>query len=454
MAALSPEGNNSGNQVPPDKDNSSKNIYLVPSRGAGGNGRSRSPDREADDADRDTTLDDRGKADKLAERELLKRELAVREIQQMQTKIELLKRRYIIDEKLDEEKTLSGPLTPDEREQLKSSLLGLRKGLKQAVRGQDEAVDAVVSALERAAAGVTADESPIGSFLFIGRTGGGKTYLSEKLAELLGSKAAGLPFSFVPIDCSEYSQGFENSRLTGSPPGYVGSDKKNKLDEIIEKPYSVVLFDEIEKGSDALHNLLLQVLDRARATTAQGKKVSFERCIVIMTSNVGVQDLDQVTEEPIGFGSARETLKLLTANEVREVTAESLKNKFKPEFINRIDEVVPFKDLTLDVIHEIVGNELRKVARTTERNNDCAVRFTPDVRQLVVDLGYSREFQAREIKRAIKRYVANPLAQKILQVDAEDLAGGSLVVSVHDGVVKVSFTPLRNREAERDTKAA
>ena len=118
MAALSPEGNNSGNQVPPDKDNSSKSINLVPSRGAGGNGRSRSPDREADDADRDTTLDDRGKADKLAERELLKRELAVREIQQMQTKIELLKRRYIIDEKLDEEKTLSGPLTPDEREQL------------------------------------------------------------------------------------------------------------------------------------------------------------------------------------------------------------------------------------------------------------------------------------------------------------------------------------------------
>ena len=383
-------------------------------------------------------------AEHLANHELEQKEAAKSAVADMEMRIRLLKKRFSLDDPKEQkaQKDWSAiPISSDERKRLRDCVIDLSDKLKSDVKGQDHAVDKVVQALMRAAAGVDPEDGPIGSFLELGRTGGGKTYLIERLAHHLSNQPHGLPFQFMKIDCSEYSNGHEGTRLTGAPPSYIGSDKKNEFDKIVEHPYWVVLFDEFEKGSEKLHDLLLQILDKARATTAQGKPVSFRRCIVVMTSNVGVNQLDTAVEKEIGFSRSAETQRSLSAQEVEEVTAAALRGKFKPELLNRIDEIVAFRDLTPEVIASIADNELSKLAKHVEKTNRCRVRVTTEALDLISEKGYSPEFQARELKRTIKRLVSTPLAEKIITLGLDEVKKSVLVIDAVDGKIKISHEP-------------
>jgi len=278
----------------------------------------------------------------------------------------------------------------------REKLLKIEERLKQRVVGQDHAISAVANALRRARAGLKDPNRPIGSFMFIGPTGVGKTELAKALAEFMFDTENAL----IRIDMSEYMEKHSVARLIGAPPGYVGYEEGGQLTEAVRrKPYSVILFDEIEKAHPDVFNILLQVLDDGRLTDGKGRTVNFRNTIIIMTSNVG----SHYFQDPS-----------LNNDEIEKKISELLKTTFRPEFLNRIDEIIVFHNLTREEIIKIVDIQIRYLnERFAEKG--MILKLTEKAKETLATYGYDPVFGARPLKRAIQRYIENPLALKILE---------------------------------------
>jgi ATP-dependent Clp protease ATP-binding subunit ClpB len=287
----------------------------------------------------------------------------------------------------------------------KQKLLSLEDELHKRVVGQDEAIEAVSNAIRRSRAGLQDTKRPIGSFIFLGTTGVGKTELAKALAEFLFNNEN----SMVRIDMSEYQERHTVSRLVGAPPGYVGYEESGQLTEAVRrKPYSVVLLDEIEKAHPDVFNILLQVLDDGRLTDNKGRTVDFKNTIIIMTSNIGShiiqENLEHVTDKN------RDEVFDRTKEEVFEL----LKKTIRPEFLNRIDEIIMFRPLTRDEIQKVVGLQLENVQKMLGKS-DIRLKTTKKAIQLIATLGFDPQFGARPIKRVIQKNLLNVLSKMMLE---------------------------------------
>jgi ATP-dependent Clp protease ATP-binding subunit ClpB len=303
----------------------------------------------------------------------------------------------------------------------KEKLLNLEKHLHERVVGQDEAIEAISDAIRRSRAGLQDAKRPIGSFIFLGTTGVGKTELARALAEFLFDNENNL----VRIDMSEYQERHSVSRLIGAPPGYVGYDEGGQLTEAIRrKPYSVVLLDEIEKAHPDVFNILLQVLDDGRLTDNKGRTADFRNTIIIMTSNIG----SHIIQENIG--RVNEKNKEEVYKRTREEVFELLKKSIRPEFLNRIDEIIMFKPLTKEEIKDIVRLQFNVIRKMLE-NNKIAISITDKAVDLIAEMGYDPQYGARPIKRVLQRNVLNQLSRMIIsgEVDKDSV----ISVDVMDG---------------------
>ena len=286
----------------------------------------------------------------------------------------------------------------------KDKLLRLEDELHTRVIGQEEAISAIADAVRRSRAGLQDPKRPIGSFIFLGTTGVGKTELAKALAEYLFDDEN----MMTRIDMSEYQEKFSATRLIGAPPGYVGYDEGGQLTEAIRrKPYSVVLFDEIEKAHPDVFNILLQVLDDGRLTDNKGRVVNFKNTIIIMTSNMG-SSLIRDSFEKITPDNREQVI-----DETRIQVLELLKKTIRPEFLNRIDEIIMFTPLNEEEIRKIVTLQLNSVKKMLA-NNGVALNFTEPAIDFLSDAGYDSQFGARPVKRAIQKYVLNELSKEIL----------------------------------------
>ena len=298
----------------------------------------------------------------------------------------------------------------------REKLLHLDDTLHKRVVGQDEAVQKVTEAILRSRAGISDPNRPIGSFLFLGPTGVGKTELAKSLAESLFDDE----HNIVRIDMTEYMEKFSVSRLIGAPPGYVGYDEGGQLTEAVRrKPYSVVLFDEIEKAHPDVFNILLQILDDGRITDSQGRTVDFKNTIIILTSNLGSQYLlDGIGED----GSI--------SPEAQELVMGELRRSFRPEFLNRLDETILFRPLTrenLDGIIEIMIEGLRR--RLADQS--LKLELTDAAKALIIERGYDPLYGARPLRRVLQSSVETLIARTILRGDLS--AGATITVDVQDG---------------------
>ena len=300
-------------------------------------------------------------------------------------------------------------------------LLEMAENLKKKVVGQDDAVQKIVKAIQRNRVGLKDPNKPIGTFMFLGPTGVGKTHLAKKLAEYLFDSADAL----VRIDMSEYMEKYSVSRLIGAPPGYVGYEEGGQLTEAVRrKPYSVVLFDEIEKAHPDVFNVLLQVLDDGRITDSQGRTVDFKNTILIMTSNIGSPYLlDGIDEK----GDIKP--------EAQEQVMNDLRGHFRPEFLNRLDEIIMFKPLTKDNVGKIVDLMVKELSDRLA-DQELSLELTDAAKQMVVDNGYDPVYGARPLKRYLQNYVETLTAKKILSGDVH--AGDTIVLDVKDGAFTVS----------------
>ena len=284
-------------------------------------------------------------------------------------------------------------------------LLGMKEALCGKVIGQDEAVDTIVRAIRRNRAGLKDPGKPVGTFLFFGPTGVGKTRLAKCLAEYLFDSADNI----VRIDMSEYSEKFTSSRLVGAPPGYVGHDEGGQLSEKVRrKPYCVVLLDEIEKAHPDIFNLLLQVLDEGRLTDSSGRTVNFKNTILIMTSNVGSRELEEYGSG-VGFARAGQDV----ARDRQGVLEKAVKKMFPPEFINRVDEKVYFNSLTREDMEKITELEIEAL-KTRVEDAGFRLRVSEKAKELVSNAGYDPSFGARPLKRAVTRYIEDPVSEFII----------------------------------------
>ena len=286
----------------------------------------------------------------------------------------------------------------------KEKLLHLEEELHNRVVGQEEAIRAIADAVRRSRAGLNDPRRPIGSFIFLGTTGVGKTELAKALAEYLFDDEN----MMTRIDMSEYQEKHTVSRLVGAPPGYVGYDEGGQLTEAVRrKPYSVVLFDEIEKAHPDVFNILLQVLDDGRLTDNKGRLVNFKNTIIIMTSNMGSNVIRD------NFAAMTDENRDETIEKTKEQVIEMLKQTIRPEFLNRIDETIMFTPLNQVEIEEIVGLQIKSVQKMLERNG-VTLKVTPAALHYLAEEGYDPEFGARPVKRVIHRLVLNRLSKDIL----------------------------------------
>lgn len=286
-------------------------------------------------------------------------------------------------------------------------LLNLDKELSGSVIGQESAVVKVVKAIKRNRIGIKDKNKPVGSFIFLGPTGVGKTLLAKLLAEQVFGDAEAL----VRMDMSEYMEKHSVSRLIGPPPGYVGYDQGGQLTEKVRrKPHCVILFDEIEKAHEDVFNLLLQLLDEGQLTDGLGRKVNFKNALIIMTSNIGVKEANSFGKS-MGFETDSKILSEET--KVREIIEKALKKKFKPEFLNRIDEAIVFNSLTREDIHKIIYVEIEKLKGRIEEMH-YGLNVTEDAIDFLAEQGYSEEYGARPLNRAIQHYIEDSVADEIL----------------------------------------
>ena len=308
-------------------------------------------------------------------------------------------------------------------------ILSLGDKVTSRVLGQDKAIEKVILAIQRASVGLRDPLQPIGSFMLTGPTGVGKTLLAKILAEeLIGSTNY-----LVRVDCSEYQQRHETSKLIGAPHGYIGYEQGGILTNAMkEAPFSIVLFDEIEKAHEKVYNLLLQIMDEGHLTSNTGENIPFNNSIILMTSNLGVSEVDKITSE-VGFEKAR------SADVEDRIAAmeRALAKKFRPEFLNRIDAVSHFMPLNdEDICKEIVVLELDMLLQHLYTNKKLTVHYSPEVVAHIYDKGFDEEFGARPLKRAIRKYFADVLSEMLLHTVVTE--GSTLVATMKSG--RIVFT--------------
>ena len=320
-------------------------------------------------------------------------------------------------------------------------LLKLESILHKRVIGQDEAVSTVAKAIKRGRVGLKDPVRPVGSFLFLGPTGVGKTELSKALAEaLFGSED-----SLIRVDMSEFMEPHSVSKMIGSPPGYVGFDDGGQLSEKVRRhPYSVVLFDEIEKAHPDVFNVLLQVLDDGRITDSKGRRVSFSNTVIIMTSNAGAQKI--VEPKKLGFGAVDDAEH--DYRKMKSDVMDEVKRIFKPEFINRIDDIIVFRQLNDDNMKDIVGLLTARVISRAKNELDITLRVTPKAKDYIVKKGSDVKYGARPLRRMIQNEVEDALAEEILTGKVK--SGDSVSVTVKDD--KILFKPQGGRNGSRAHK--
>lgn len=319
-------------------------------------------------------------------------------------------------------------------------LIKLENILHERVVGQSEAVTAVAKAIRRGRVGLKDPNRPIGSFLFLGPTGVGKTELSKALAEAM----FGNDNSMIRVDMSEYMEKHSVSKMIGSPPGYVGYDEGGQLSEKVRRnPYSVILFDEIEKAHPDVFNILLQVLDDGHITDAQGRKVSFKNSIIIMTSNAGAQSI--ISPKKLGFASV--TDEKADYNRMKDGVMEEVKRVFKPEFINRIDEIIVFHQLTKDDIKNIVRIMLATIEKRCHSQMNLTLKIQESIIDFIATKGFDDKYGARPIRRAIQTNIEDLLAEEILEGHVS--SGDTVTIDYKDN--KVTITPKKKRVKRTQT---
>ena len=326
------------------------------------------------------------------------------------------------------------PLNRMERKETER-LLQLATELQQTVIGQDEACSTIAKALRRSRADLKDPNRPIGAFMFLGPTGVGKTFLAQTLAE----KMFGDSNSIIQVDMSEYMEKFSVSRMIGSPPGYVGHEEGGQLSEQVRrKPYSVVLFDEIEKAHPDVVQIMLQIFEEGRLTDSLGREIDFRNTIIIMTTNVGAVAIQRQTK--MGFGAAKSLDN--DYESIKENVTEEAKKTFKPEFLNRINDLIVFHSLEREHLFKIVDLEIAKVqSRLLEKK--ISIELTKDAKELIIDTGYDEKYGARPLRRAIEQLLEDPLAEALLggEINEEDC------VAIDRDGDKLTFTSIEKAEA-------
>lgn len=319
-------------------------------------------------------------------------------------------------------------------------LRSMGEDLKGAVVGQQEAISKVVKAIQRNRVGLKDPKKPIGTFIFLGPTGVGKTELARSLAKYMFDSDDAL----IRIDMSEYMEKFTVSRLVGAPPGYVGYEEGGQLTEKVRrKPYSVILLDEIEKAHPDIYNILLQVLDDGQLTDGMGRRVDFKNTLIIMTSNIGARQLKDFGDG-VGFATAT---RMENADENNKAVIEkALKRTFSPEFLNRIDDVVVFNSLTKENIFDIIDILMKGVMKRLV-NLGFSMELSAEAKQFIADKGYDSQFGARPLHRAIQKYLEDPLAEEILNMTIK--SGDILIANLDESKEKINFT---FKGAEKETK--
>jgi ATP-dependent Clp protease ATP-binding subunit ClpC len=323
-------------------------------------------------------------------------------------------------------------------------LLQMEEELGKAIVGQEEAIKSISRAVRRARAGLKDPRRPIGTFIFLGPTGVGKTELTKALARFLfGSEDA-----LIQLDMSEFMERHNVSRLVGAPPGYVGYEEAGQLTEALRRrPYSIVVFDEIEKAHPEAHNMLLQIMEEGQLSDARGRKVDFRNALIVMTSNVGADVIKRQTSLGFSIQKDEDTEERKAYEEMRKKLTDSLRRIFRPEFINRLDAVIVFRALNKEDLHEIVSLEIEKVSKRVKDYN-ITLASTPAAVDLLADLGYDPDMGARPLRRVIQ--------QKVEDLISDDLLGGRFVagdvieIDVETGEENEKHIVLRRKEAEEE----
>jgi ATP-dependent Clp protease ATP-binding subunit ClpC len=318
----------------------------------------------------------------------------------------------------------------------KSALINLAENLNSKVIGQEDAVMKIAKSIRRNRIGIKDPNKPIGSFIFLGSTGVGKTFLAKQLAkEIFGSED-----SLIRVDMSEYQEKHTISRLIGSPPGYVGHEEGGQLTEQVKnKPYCVILFDEIEKAHKDIFSTLLQMLDDGHVTDALGRKINFKNCLIIMTSNIGVKKLQDFGT---GVGFKSNASSAVAEEQKRDVLKKELGKFFAPEFLNRIDDVVIFNSLQKENIDKITKLEIEILFKRIQSKN-YNLTYSDDVVDLISRVGFDETFGARPIKRAIQEKIEDFISEKILMDEIQEGKSYNLVVENDNVVIEIK---KRNRK--------
>ena len=321
----------------------------------------------------------------------------------------------------------------------------MEESLKKSVIGQDNAVAKVTDAVKRSRVGISDPNRPIGSFLFLGPTGVGKTELSKKLAEFMFNDADAL----VRVDMSEFMEKHSVAKLIGAPPGYVGYEEAGTLTERIRhRPYAVVLFDEIEKAHPEVFNILLQVLDSGHLTDGKGRKVNFKNTIIVLTSNIGGEFIDRLAH--IGFGKAGAT-DATRYEETKEKVMDALKEHFRPEFLNRLDDIIIFDVLAKETLARIVNTQIEEVMKRLSQKR-IALTIEPEVRTWLAEKGYNPQYGARPLRRTIQDKILTPLAS--LMVVQDVMEGGTVTVSIKNDIPHFEVKKKRAPKTARVSASA
>ncbi|MGM0573101.1 MAG: ATP-dependent Clp protease ATP-binding subunit, partial [Bacteroidota bacterium] len=322
-------------------------------------------------------------------------------------------------------------------------LINMEADLEKSVVGQQDAIRKIVKSIRRNRAGLKDPAKPIGSFIFLGPTGVGKTHLAKVLSQNLFDTDEAI----IRIDMSEYMEKFAVSRLVGAPPGYIGYEEGGQLTEKVRrKPYSVLLLDEIEKAHPDVFHLLLQMLDDGQLTDSLGRRVDFKNTIIIMTSNIGSR---QLKDFGMGVGFNTPARQAASKEYTQSVLENALKKTFAPEFLNRVDDVVIFDNLQKEHIFKIIDIELKHLFKRVDEMG-YEIRLTEAAKDFIADKGWDPSFGARPLKRAIQKYLEDPLAEEIIR---SDLAEGDIVEVDHqEGDIEVRIRVIRAGEAESETK--